>query len=212
VEYHPSGVGPKVELGNLFLGQGNLEEAEMWYRRALEYRQTPWSHYNLGVVYYYRREYELALRSFQSALERFPNRPSFQVATGDALRHLGQMEQAQEYYRRALSTYRRILEDAPHDSDNRSDLSALLATLERCEEALHELEIVLAQNPDSPKFASEGAYTTILCGNLEDATRLALKAIRGGEYLYSRFDPALEPVRRVPEVREALEEAGLPLP
>ena len=125
---------------------------------------------------------------------------------------MGQIEQSQRYYRRALATYRRVLEDDPHDSENRSDLAALLATLERCEEALQELETVLTQDPDSSKFASEGAYTAILCGDVDNATRLAIRAIRGGEYLYARFEPALEPIRRVPEVRKALEEAGLPLP
>jgi tetratricopeptide (TPR) repeat protein len=211
-ELHPSGVGPKMALGNLSLSRGKLRDAETWYRQALEYRQTPWSHYNLGVVYYYRGEFELALRNFQAALERYPNRPSFQVATGDALRQLGQNERAQSYYQQALATYRGGLEDDPHDSENRSKLAALLATLELCEEALQELESVLTQDPDSPKFSSMGAYTAVLCGDMDRATRLGVTAIRGGEVLYSRFHPSMEPLREVPEVRQALEDAGLPLP
>ena len=212
VEYHPNGVGPKMALGNTYLNQGELEEAATWYRRALEHRKSPWAPYNLGLVYYYQGEYELAHRSFQTALERLPNRPEFQVAVGDALRQMRQSEQAQRYYSEALSTYRRLIADQPADDENRIELVALLATLDQCDEARRELESVMNLNADSADFSSKGAYASALCGDQDEAIRLALVAIRGGDCLYARFDPALEQVRQVPEVRRALADAGLPLP
>jgi tetratricopeptide (TPR) repeat protein len=211
VEYHPNGVGPTVALGNTYLSEGKLDEAATWYRKALDHQKSPWAHYNLGVVYYYQNEYELAHRSFEAALERLPNRPSFEVAAGDALRQLGQLEQAQTYYDRALATYRRLLADQPNLDENRIALAVLLATLDRCDEARQELETVLVRSPESADIASKGAYASILCGDRDEAVRLALVAIQGGDYLYSRFDPALEPVREAPEIRQALAKAGLPL-
>jgi tetratricopeptide (TPR) repeat protein len=211
VEYHPNGVGPTVALGDTYLNEGKLDEAAEWFRKALEHRRSPWAHYNLGAVYYYRGEYELAHRSFQAALERLPDRPAFEVAAGDALRQMGQVNEAQPYYARALTTYRRLLDDQPNDDENRIGLAVLLAMLDRCDEARQEQQTVLTRNPASASFASKGAYASVLCGDLDEATRLALVAIRGGDYLNARFEPALAPVREVPEVSQALADAGLPL-
>jgi serine/threonine-protein kinase len=211
VEYHPNGVGPTVALGNTYLSEGKLDEAGTWYRKALVHQKSPWAHYNLGVVYYYRAEYELAHRSFEAALERLPNRPGFEVAAGDALRQLGQAEEARAYYDRALATYRRLLDDQPNIDENRIAIAVLLATLDRCDESRQELETVLSRSPESANFAAKGAFASIMCGDRDEATRLALVAIRGGDYLNARFDPELEPVRETPEVRQALENAGLPL-
>jgi tetratricopeptide (TPR) repeat protein len=211
VEYHPSGVGPTMALGNTYLSEGKLDEAATLYRKALENRKSPWAHYNLGVAYYYRGEYELAHRSFEAALERLRTRPSFEVAAGDALRQLGQLDEAQAFYTRALVTYRRLLADQPNNDENRIALATLLATLDRCDEARKELDDVLTRNPESADFASEGAYASMMCGDRDEAIRLALVAIQGGDCLYARFDPALESVREAPEVRQALADAGLPL-
>src|SRR5207249_7111638 len=61
-ELHPEGYAPLVVLGIIDLTQGNLDSAESYFRKALERSPNSSSYNNLGLVYYYRGQYDLALR------------------------------------------------------------------------------------------------------------------------------------------------------
>lgn len=206
-EYHPTGVGPKVYLGNIALNAGNLDAAETWYRRVLDHGPDPWAQYYLGKVYYYRAQYELAHRSFLTATEGKPDFPVFHAVLADALSQLGEAEEAKAHYDEASRLYEDMLSLRPDDFERRASYATLLATRGQCDQALREIRRVLFRNPDSFEFVSAGAFTMSVCGELEEATGLALRAIEAGTSVVIRFDPNLDPLRSVPVVRDSLQRA-----
>jgi len=210
-QYYPDGLAPKVGLGNIHLSRGQLDEAETWFRRAVEQAPDPMGHYNLGVVYYYKGQFDLALRTFETASRLSPDNPFYLLGVADAYRQQRNFAAARSRYERVLQLYQAMLAAHPEYVEKRSEYAIGLAGAGQCSQAGVEMKRVLDTSPGSPKFSAHGAYAAILCGDAQEAARLALAAVEGGDVLLVGFNPDLAPVRQETAVRAALERAGVPL-
>src|SRR5687767_13735925 len=108
-ELHPQGSEPAVMLDNFDSIQGNLEEAGMYFRKALALSPEPSAYNNLGLVHYYRGPYDLALRNWQTLLKAAPDKPIYSVTVADALRQLNRQDEAEAQYNKAIEGFRRAL-------------------------------------------------------------------------------------------------------
>ncbi|RLG60122.1 hypothetical protein DRN86_03210 [Candidatus Geothermarchaeota archaeon] len=62
--------------GNIYTIMGDLDRALESYKRAVEIdKDNAAAHNNMGLIYYYRREYKLAEKAFREVLRIFPNHP-----------------------------------------------------------------------------------------------------------------------------------------
>ena len=205
-DLHPSGDAPKQVLGLIDLKEGRLDAAEALFREVLRISsEDTMARYNLGWVEYYRGHFELARSSWQEALDRASERPSYHAVVGDAYRQLGEEALSKVHYLRALGLYRDLLELSPTNDEAAAELSTLLAVLGDCAEAESVIEPVLARSPESFEFTTRGAYVFARCGSLEEAKPLALKSLSRGDVGRIRFDPDLGELREVPEIRAELE-------
>jgi len=207
VELHPEGFAPLVVLGNLFLTQGRLEEAETYFRKALERSANPFAYNNLGLVYYYRGQFNLALRNWEAVLKDAPEKPMYQANVADALRQLHRVEEANSRYKLAIEGFRQALKINPSDDENRAYLGMALAAIGQCNEATAETRGVLTRHPDSTVMAAYAAITVSRCTDLKWAKEIVLNSIATDNLLMIRFDPDLQPLRGLPEVKQALERA-----
>jgi len=207
VELHPEGFAPLVVLGNLFLTQGRLEEAETYFRKALERSANPFAYNNLGLVYYYRGQFDLALRNWEAVLKDAPEKPMYQANVADALRQLHRVEEANSRYKLAIEGFRQALKINPSDDENRAYLGMALAAIGQCNEATAETRGVLTRHPDSTVMAAYAAITVSRCTDLKWAKEIVLNSIATDNLLMIRFDPDLQPLRGLPEVKQALERA-----
>ena len=210
VELHPEGYAPLVMMGNLHLTQGRLQEAETYFRKALERSQNASAYNNLGLVYYYRGQYDLALRNWQAVLKDAPDKPMYQANVADALRQLGRVEEAKDRYMQVIEGFRADLKINPSDDKTRASLAMALSATGLCKEASAETRGVLSRHPESPELAAYAAITVSRCADLKWAKQIVLNSIAADNLLMIRFDPDLEPVRRLPEVKQALARAARP--
>ena len=73
IEDTPAGVTALVQLGNVYLAAGKPEEAEGYYRKAIEYDPLNFiAVTNVGAACLDRKEFGEAIRLFEQALERNP--------------------------------------------------------------------------------------------------------------------------------------------
>jgi protein O-GlcNAc transferase len=204
-QLHPQGYAPVVMLGNFHLIQGNLEEAESYFRKAMELSKNPYAYNNLGLVHYYRGQYDLALRNWQSLLKDAPDKPIYSANVADALRQLKRGEEAEASYQKAIEGFRKLLEANRGDDTTRSYLSMALAATGYCAEAIRETRSVLSRHADSPEMSVYAAITASRCGELDWAQQIVLRSIASDNLLIIRFDPDLERIRQRPEIRIALQ-------
>ncbi len=210
-QLHPEGYAPLVMIGNFYLTQGNLQEAEVYYRKSLELSSNPYAYNNLGLVHYYRGQYELALRNWQTLLKEAPDKPLYRANVADALRQLGKREEATTHYQEVIRAFRDLLKISPADDNTRAGMAMALAAIGECKEATDAIREVLSRHPESTDLAIYGAIASSRCGDLNLAKQIVLKSIAGDNVLTIRFDPDLEPIRKMPEVVAALKRAGLPI-
>ncbi len=202
---HPEGFAPLVGLGIIHLTQGNLDGAESYFRQTLERSPNLYAYNNLGLVYYYRGQYDLALRNWQALLKEAPDKPLNVSNVADALRQLGQKEEAREFYSQAIKKFRTALELNRVDDRSRGGLAMALAATGNCKEALDEARGVLGRHPDSPELSDYAAIAVSRCKDWRWAKEIALNSIASNNLLVIRFDPDVKPVRELPEVKAALE-------
>jgi tetratricopeptide (TPR) repeat protein/TolB-like protein len=203
-ELHPDGYAPLVVLGGIDLLQGNLESAETYFRKAIERSPNAYSYNNLGLVYYYRGQYELALRNWEAVLKEAPEKPLYRANVADALRQLGEREQAGKHYKKVIEDFRASLKLNRSDDKSRAGLAMALAAIGECKEASELTRGVLSRHPDSPELAAYAAIAVSRCDDVDWAKQIVLNSIAADNLLMIRYDPDLNRLRQFPEVKEAL--------
>lgn len=87
-----------VQLGNLYLHQGQLAEAQQQYEKALFYDASyPFAIAGLGRIQAAQGDYTQAIATFLPLTERYPL-PEFVITLGDLYTLTGQSELAQRQY------------------------------------------------------------------------------------------------------------------
>lgn len=105
---------------------------------------------DLGVQNFQNGDFDRARVDFQAALALQPNHISLLYNLGQCYEHLGQSQQAEQYYRLCL-------QQQPNDADCRHALDALLVQNKRFDEARQMVQDWLAREPNlSAAYAEDG--------------------------------------------------------
>jgi len=203
-ELHPGGSAPLVLLGLVDLTRGDLGSAESFFRKALEYGPDIYAQTDLGLVYFYRGKYDLALRTWQSLIQQVPDDTLYINNLADTYRAMGEQEKARNEYVSAIQRFRSTLALNSQDFPSRGGLAMALAATGHCEEAKEEIRTVLTQQSKSPELTSYAVIAITRCGDTKWAAQIALNAIATKNLVDIRFHPELEVIRQIPEVKRAL--------
>ncbi|WP_319562673.1 tetratricopeptide repeat protein [Marispirochaeta sp.] len=104
LERDPVNSGALILLGDVYLEQGNLNDAEMYYERLVRLEpENGAARKRLGEIYLKIEEFEKAVRHLITAGELLPDDPVVPCELGDAYFTLGDYEAAETAYSRALS-------------------------------------------------------------------------------------------------------------
>ncbi len=96
----------RATSGEAYLNEGNLIAALREFKRAEALNpDDPVTHYDLGLVYYYRERYDQAVEHFEQAIKLKPD-------YAPAVNSLGNVYAAQQKWDKAIEAYERIVDDA----------------------------------------------------------------------------------------------------
>ncbi len=85
-------------------GQGKVEEAWQWYRKAIALSPNdPEIYLNLGILYAQQQQWHDAIKCYQKSLKLQPNFAEGYRKLATALTQVGQQQEAAEYWYRAYS-------------------------------------------------------------------------------------------------------------
>lgn len=129
-------------LANAFAEHGYPEQAERFFKRALEAdTRSAKIYYNLGTLQLQQRELEQAAAAFRKALEIDPG-------FAEAQNNLGYVSAALSDYPTALEAYRQALKIRPHFAEAHNNLGSLLARTGNPQEAVASFEAAIAERPE----------------------------------------------------------------
>ena len=120
---------------------GDLRLAERLYREILTHApRHAEAHHRLGLVYSQQAKYAEAVRCFKQAVALDGGDPTFPCNLGEALRRLGQLDQA-------AAAFQRSADLAPHFAEAHYGLANTLKAQDRLDEAIPVYKRVLEINP-----------------------------------------------------------------
>ena len=129
-------------LGSIWLGRGNLAEAELCFTTALQLQPLyPSAHYNLGIVLQRTDRIASAIGHFLTAIRLEENFVDAEVNVGNAFLQLGRAADAVAHYEVALRRQ-------PESPDLHFNLGLALERLNRPADAIRQYQEALRLQPD----------------------------------------------------------------
>jgi tetratricopeptide (TPR) repeat protein len=188
-------------LGHLELVYGDLARAEKIYRELVD-AEPGRALNNLGFVRFLRGNYREAASAYRAALELQPDRVFTLISLADAQVELGQTEEAEALYRRALDLL-------PADGTPATPAEAMLkaqclARLGRAREAVNAAQTALRQNPEDPDLLYQSSMVLSLAGDRSSALNSALAALDKGVQPRWFAGSVFRELREAPELRPHL--------
>jgi tetratricopeptide (TPR) repeat protein len=180
----PHYTGVYANLAAVYHQLGRTDEAASALQRSLEIAPNSITYSNLGTLLYFQGRYPEALRAFERSVELGANTYSRWGNLADAARMVvGAHQKAHESYVRAVQLGREHLAANADDVDARSSLALYLMRDHRADEALAELDRVLAQKNPIPAVLFKGAIVAELAGQRPRALELLARSLAAGYQL-----------------------------
>lgn len=129
-------------LAMCYVKQSRGDEAEREYLKAVELDpQYVEAHNNLGTLYMARKDYAKANQHLTAALKIMPD-------YGKALNNMGKCLSSQNHTEEGVTYFQQAVQVDPENFEARYNLATALMLLKRPEEAIKELNDLLARNPN----------------------------------------------------------------
>jgi tetratricopeptide (TPR) repeat protein len=145
-------------LGVLYFRKGEVDLAIEQYNKALEnivYLSPQNAHFNLGVAYLSRKQYNLAIKHLEETVSLVPNYAAAYV-------NLGRAYEGQYKYREARRAYEKAVEFAPNAPEAQLHLGKLLILMGDKRAAIKPLSEVVRLEPDSDMAREAQSYLNLL--------------------------------------------------
>ncbi|HSE41804.1 MAG TPA: protein kinase [Acidobacteriota bacterium] len=202
-ELAPNSSAPRVMLGIVDLYRGDLDSAENSFRKVLENSSDVYARNGLGLVYSYRGQHELALRTFQSLLNELPDQVLYEINLADCFKGLGNDSEAKRHNKIAEKKFRELIATNSKDDQSRAGLAMALSAMGDCQEANEQVQDVLTRQK-APEFAVYAMVVKARCGDLKSAETIALDQIKIGNVCDVKYHPDLKKLRELPSIKSAL--------
>jgi len=135
------GAEDHTNIGAVLRALGELDEAEVEYRRAIALDpHSVAAHHNLGNLLYDQTQYADAATAYSAATALSPDHADAWTGLGRSLQQQGQLNEALEAFRRAAQC-------KPPNAEAHANLGTLLMALERNEEAQTVLRQAVILDP-----------------------------------------------------------------
>jgi Tfp pilus assembly protein PilF len=173
----PDNIFAYYELGNVFQDKGQLDEAILCYRKAIETNPHFTEPYNnLGNVYRKKGRLDEAETYYRIAVKAMPDFFGSYYNLGETLREKGLLDEAIECYRKALTLN-------PGHVATMNNLGTALREKGEIESAIACYRQAILLNPHVPESHSNLAHALLLLGHLEEGWREYDWRLKMNDYL-----------------------------
>jgi tetratricopeptide (TPR) repeat protein len=149
-----------------------------------------------------------ALPAYQKAVEVSPSSDAWLSNLADDYRWLGNRQQANETYDKAIALAYKALQVNPSDPATRLNLGTYYAKKGDFAQGLKFIDDVLAKNPGNQGYLYNAAIVHALAGQNEEALQALGKAFKAGyPAQFAKDDPDLRSLAANPRFKALVQEA-----
>jgi tetratricopeptide (TPR) repeat protein len=168
-------------LGAALQMKGDLEGSAEAFRSSLSIEPSRGAYSNLGTVYYFLGQFEVAATHYERAAALAPHDQILWGNLADALWQIPRRRpEAVQHYQRAIELAERDLASSPNDALVMAQLAYYYQRVSAPRRAGELLERALALAGDSPYVAYYGAAAMSAGGDAVEAARLTELALKNG--------------------------------
>jgi serine/threonine protein kinase/tetratricopeptide (TPR) repeat protein len=208
IEIEPDNTNGYNDLGAVYLQTGRYQDAADAFQKALKVGNTGESWTNLGVAYAWMGKFPEALPAYQKAVEVSPSSDAWLSNLADDYRWLGNRQQANETYDKAIALAYKGLQVNPNDPATRVNLGTYYAKKGDFAQGLKFIDDVLAKNPGDQGYLYNAAIVHALAGQNEEALQALGKAFKAGyPAQFAKDDPDLRSLAGNPRFKALVQEA-----
>lgn len=180
------------QLGTALAEQNKLEQAELSYRRAIQFDPTfSEAYHNLGIILGKQRKWQAALECHHHAVQIEPNKPQVWAGLGRALSALEKWEEA-------IAAYHQVTKLRLDDPQGYAIFQHALAQLEQCQKAL----VARSYYDVAEGLSQQGKWQEAI-----NCYRQAIERNPGSAQLHASLGKALAAIDRWKEAISAYQQA-----
>jgi len=167
-------------LGTVYQQMGDKDRAVLNYEKALAIGPSAQAYSNLGVLQHQRHDYKAAVAAYQKAIELRPNSAATYRNLGDAWFRLGDRQQSQSAFRKAVDLSEADLKVNPTDPLALVSSAIYLAKIGNTQTARARMERATSLAPKNNRIHQRAAVVRVLLGDRRGALESLKLAIENG--------------------------------
>jgi serine/threonine protein kinase/predicted TPR repeat methyltransferase len=180
LEYNPDSPSGLNNLGTIYGQQGRYLEAIPLLRRLLRITDDADAAYNLANCYFYLDRLDDAISTYERVLEIDPEYLWAPHGLAEAHEKLGDRARAEDFYRQAIQSYDRWLEQSGPEAAYLGPRAVCAAKLGRYQESIENLREAEELSSASPTLLFQGAQIYALAGDETTMADYIERAIEAG--------------------------------
>ena len=186
-------------MGNVYLQQAKYQECIPYYQKALQIEPYYSTYSNLGMAYFFLKQYANAAQNFEKAAELNPNDAETAVNLADAYRWGGQQDKARTTYQRAISLGYKQLEANPQSAATMAQIALSCAKIGDAQQADSFIGRARAIDHSNVNFIYDQAEIAAILNRNNEALKALHEAFdKHYPAEYAAGDQELESLQRDP--------------
>jgi tetratricopeptide (TPR) repeat protein len=157
------------QLARNYVRAGRFDPA-LTCLKKFEGRKMPEVHYNLGLIYYFKKDYKRAEEQFRATFKINPDHPNIHESLGELLLKKGTYTEAAEWFRKGVKI-------KPDDPLNHYLLGVTYMKLDNWEKAQEELHVAVDLDPTQAVHWEMRGKCLFHLRKYDDAERHLLQAL-----------------------------------
>lgn len=187
-------------VGNVYLQEGEFEKCIPYFQKALQIQAFGSTYSNLGIAYFYLKQYPNSAAMFEKAVALEPNDTTIAVNLADAYRASGQQDRARAAYERAISLGYKELSTNPRDARVMAELALAYAKTDNAQQAMSFIHRVRTLDKSNVQYIYVEAVIEALLGRSTEALKSLREAFEQHYPVeFADADPDLENLHHLSE-------------
>jgi tetratricopeptide (TPR) repeat protein len=207
IELDPSNPYAYNNLGAVLLQSGRFQEAVEPLQKSLQTDPVGQAYSNVGIAYFYLKQYDKAISNYEKAVQLVPNSDMFVGNLAEAYALAGQTDRAQTTFEQAIALAYKELQVNPRSAGIKGRLALWYGKKGDVKQALRFIGEARAIDPNDLDLIYYQAQAQALSGDKANAIETLQTAFQKGQPpAIAQAEPDLKSLQQDPAFQKLVKE------